>query len=187
VHYFARAAYEGVGRRHPLPKPTNDDELRGRRPRGFEQRLSAAQARLGLRQLKRLEENLAHRRRLSAAYERALRPHGVRVCEPRPEAEPSLVRYPVWTPDRDAAVAALDPYVVAGTWFTSVMEEAVDPTTSGYVPGSCPQAEAAARHLVNLPTHGRVTTDDVPVLTQALLAGLESGSDKKADTPARQP
>lgn len=188
VHYFARAVYEGVGRRHPLPKPTNDDELRGRRPRGFEQRLSAAQARLGLRQLQRLEENLAHRRRLTAAYEQALRPHGVRMCEPRPEAEPSLVRFPVWTSDKEAAVAALDPYVVAGTWFTSVMEEAVDPTSSGYVPGSCPQAEAVARHLVNLPTHGRVTTEDVPVLTRALLAAAQGSSGPQVDAAAsRQP
>jgi dTDP-4-amino-4,6-dideoxygalactose transaminase len=94
------------------------------------------------------------------------------------------VRYPVWTPDRDAAVAALDPHVVAGTWFTSVMEEAVDPTNSGYVPGSCPQAEAAARHLVNLPTHGRVTTDDVPTMTRALLAAIESSSSAYTDAAA---
>ena len=56
-----------------------------------------------------------------------------------------------------------------GTWFTSVLEEAASPTCGGYQPGSCTRAEAAARHLVNLPTHLRVTRRDVAALVPALV------------------
>jgi dTDP-4-amino-4,6-dideoxygalactose transaminase len=55
-----------------------------------------------------------------------------------------------------------------GTWFTSVLEEAVSPACGEYVPGSCPQAEAAAVHLVNLPTHPRVRLADAQAIVEAL-------------------
>ena len=55
-----------------------------------------------------------------------------------------------------------------GTWFTSVQEEAVRPTINGYVEGTCPRAERAARELVNLPTHERVTDRDVDAIVGLL-------------------
>jgi dTDP-4-amino-4,6-dideoxygalactose transaminase len=68
--------------------------------------------------------------------------------------------------DRGAAVDRLRPRAVAGTWFNSVLGESADPAVVGYEAGSCPRAEAAARHLVNLPTHGRVTVDDAERLVE---------------------
>jgi dTDP-4-amino-4,6-dideoxygalactose transaminase len=76
------------------------------------------------------------------------------------------VRYPVWVANRDAAVARLRPRAVAGTWFNSVLGESRDPADVGYEPGSCPRAELAATHLVNLPTHGRVTVADAERLVE---------------------
>src|SRR5436190_21336734 len=58
VHRFARVAYEGMGRRNPLPVPTTLEERRGQRPRYYEQRLSNGQAAIGLCQLSNLERNL---------------------------------------------------------------------------------------------------------------------------------
>jgi dTDP-4-amino-4,6-dideoxygalactose transaminase len=78
------------------------------------------------------------------------------------------VRYPIRVADRERALRALRPLAVPGTWFTSVQEEAVRPTLNGYLAGSCPRAELAARQLVNLPTHGRVTDRDVERLANAL-------------------
>jgi dTDP-4-amino-4,6-dideoxygalactose transaminase len=57
---------------------------------------------------------------------------------------------------------------VLGTWFTSVLEEGASPAAGGYALGSCPAAELAAKHLVNLPTHLRVQPDDVEAITSAL-------------------
>ena len=172
LHVVTRPAYELFGGRNPLPVPTSPEELAGERPREYEQRLAAGQADIALRQLARLEENLAHRRATARAYAEALEPHGFAPPSVAPDAEPAWVRYPVRVADRNAAIRALRRRVVPGTWFTSVQEEAVQPTINGYVEGSCPRAEQAARELINLPTHGRVTPEDVRALAE-LMSGLE--------------
>ncbi len=160
AHVLARAVYELGGCRHPLPRPTEPAELRGERPADFAMRLSNGQAAVGLTQLATLDGNLAHRRGIAGLYRSLLAPHGFRLPEPPPKAATAYVRYPVWVDDRRAVQRAMARRAVLGTWFTSVLEEAVDHGCGGYRLGSCPRAEDAARHLVNLPTHGRVTERD---------------------------
>ena len=116
----------------------------------------------------RLDENVAHRRRIAAHYREALARRGFETPDWPSEAEPAPVRYPVAVADRDAAERAVAPHAVLGTWFTSVLEEARSPADGGYRMGSCPQAEWAASHLVNLPTHPRVRLDDAERLVAAL-------------------
>jgi dTDP-4-amino-4,6-dideoxygalactose transaminase len=168
VHTVARPAYEALGERQPLPVPTSEEELAGERPEHYEERLAAAQAEIGLAQLTRLDQNLAHRRRVAAEYEAALAPMGFIAPAVADDADPAWVRYPVRVADRDAAIRALRRHTVPGTWFTSVQEEAVRPTINGYVAGTCPRAEQAARELVNLPTHPRVDAKDVAAIVDAM-------------------
>lgn len=180
LHRYTRPLYELGGGRNPLPGPTTDEELRGERPPSYEVRLSNAQAVVGLRQLARLDENVSHRRDVATAYAHRLSELGVAAPQPADGADPAYVRYPVWTSDREAAVARLRPHTVPGLWFTSVLEEAADPAAIGYVRGSCPRAEAAATHLVNLPTHARVRAADVDACVAALVGlatppGLRAG------------
>jgi dTDP-4-amino-4,6-dideoxygalactose transaminase len=176
VHRYTRAIYELVGRRSPLPRPTAPSELRGARPANYEQRLSNGQAAILLRQLGRLESNLAHRRTIATACRARLSAQGLSVPSPGANTTPAFVRYPVWVDDRAAATRATAPYVVLGTWFTSVLEEAVSPAHGGYEPGSCPRAEAAAEHLVNIPTHPRVRLQDVDVIASALGSARRAAS-----------
>ncbi len=171
VHRMARAAYEALGEAQPLPRPTSSEELRGGWRPELEQRLSNAQAAVGLRQLRRLDANLAHRRAITAHYARLIAERGLPIPKFPQEAIPSWVRYPFTVPDRSAAVRATHPHVVLGTWFTSVLEEALTPADGDYVAGTCPKAEDAARHLVNFPTHGRVRKEDTVTLVDALPAG----------------
>lgn len=168
VHCVTRAIYERIGRHHPLPRPTSPAELAGARPANYEQRLSNAQAALGLRQLRRLETNLAHRRAVATAYHARLSERGVDLRIPPARVESSFVRFPVWVEDREAAVRLTEPHTVVGTWFTSVLEEAVSPRHGGYEPGSCPRAELATKHLINLPTHERVTAEDIDAISTAV-------------------
>ena len=168
VHRFARAAYDRAGRRQPLPMPTQPSELEGGPRTDYEQRLANAQAAIGLRQLARLERNVAHRRMIAATYAGALARTGCTLPDVPAPAEPCWVRFPVHVADRAQAVRALAPHAVAGTWFSSVLEEAISVASGDYVAGSCPVAEDAARHLVNLPTHGRVRPGDAARIAGAL-------------------
>jgi perosamine synthetase len=170
THVIARAAYEFGGERHPLPRPTEAAELHGKRPSGFARRLSNGQAAVGVTQLAALEANLAHRRRIAEHYQALLAPHGFRLPEPPAASRPVYVRYPVWVEDRSSTARAVASRAVLGTWFTSVLEEAVDPRYGGYLPGSCPRAEDAARHLVNLPTHARVDERDAAEIAARLIS-----------------
>ncbi len=168
VHRFTRDVYEGFGRRSPLPRPTVNEELRGSKPRDYAQRFSNGQAAVGLQQLRQLEANVRHRRQLADVYRDALLQYGIPSLTVPPDSAPAYVRYPVWVEDRDAVLRATARYAVLGTWFTSVLEEAVSPETLGYVPGSCPIAEKTVKHLINLPTHQRVTPRDAQTLVEVI-------------------
>jgi dTDP-4-amino-4,6-dideoxygalactose transaminase len=176
VHGYMRAIYESLGERHPLPRPTTGEEQRGVRPANYEQRLSNAQANLGLRQLRRLEANLRHRRTIANGLDVWLSEHGLDTPHKPRGAVPAFLRYPLWVQDRAAAVHAVRRQVDLGTWFSSVLEEAVSPACGDYEMGSCPQAELAASHLVNLPTHLRVRLEDVEMIASTLAnhAGLRA-------------
>jgi dTDP-4-amino-4,6-dideoxygalactose transaminase len=173
VHRAARSVYERSGRRNPLPRPTTSEERKGQKPRDYERRLSNAQAAVGLCQLRNLEKNLRHRQLVANAYRGRLSGCGVRLPQVPAKAEPAFVRYPVWVEDRPRVMRALAPHTVVGTWFTSVLEEAESPGVVGYELGSCPRAEEAARHLINLPTHPRVGASDVGRLVTALKQALD--------------
>jgi perosamine synthetase len=169
LYRLARPIYERLGRRNPLPLAMTAEEERGDRPPHYEQRLSNGQAAVALRQLRRLETNLRHRRAIAAAYRERLAALGFAVPRVPPGAESALVRYPVWVRDREETLRTVTPHAVLGTWFTSVLEDSAAPPSSfAYEQGSCPVAEAAAVHLVNLPTHLRVELRDVDLIAAAL-------------------
>jgi dTDP-4-amino-4,6-dideoxygalactose transaminase len=170
LNRYNRKIYALLGRRHPLPRATSDEEARGGRPATYEQSLSNAQAALGLRQLRRLASNLAHRRATAMAYNVQLSAQGVYVPHPPDGAEPAFVRYPVWVDDRAAVIRRAARHAVLGTWFTSVLQGAVSPECGDYEMGSCPRAEAAAKHLINLPTTPHVSPHDVELIVAAVMA-----------------
>jgi perosamine synthetase len=168
LHRYVREIYELIGERSPLPGPTTGEEARGEQPPNYARRLANGQAALGLRQLRRLDANVARRREVARRYTARLSEEGMPTHAAPAVAEPALVRYPVWVEDRESAVRAVAPYAKLGMWFTSTLQESAAPQFVDYVDGSCPRAEAAAQHLVNLPTNPRVTDADVYALVAAL-------------------
>jgi perosamine synthetase len=165
---YLQAVYQRSGSRELMPGATRDEEARGQMPPRYAQRLSNAQAALGLRQLRRLDANLAHRRRLAGEYRRLLAGRGCDLPLVPPGSEPAFVRFPIWVEDRAETIRSAAPWAVLGDWFTSVLEEAADPGAGGYVEGSCPVAESAARHLVNLPTHPNTRLRDARAIARAI-------------------
>jgi perosamine synthetase len=168
VHRYPRRIYELIGRRNPLPQATSASESQGMRPPGYERRLSNAQAAVGLSQFRGLEANLAHRRAISDLYAARLGELRHELPQAPQRAAPAYVRFPLRVRDRAATISALARHAVLGTWFTSVLEESETSAAIGYVTGSCPRAELAARQLVNLPTHPRVRRADAERIVAAL-------------------
>jgi dTDP-4-amino-4,6-dideoxygalactose transaminase len=117
-------------------------------------------------------------------YEDVLRGTPARLPQHRAEARPAYVRYPVFVPDRAAAVDALSRHTVPGLWFTSVLEEARRPSELGYRAGDCPNAEACACQLVNLPTHPRVSLRQADRIAGALAAAVGPAATDYSLAPA---
>jgi perosamine synthetase len=124
----------------------------------FFKAMSCIQAKSGLRQLKKIETNIAHRKEMAEVYDALLaeknwpdRKYDKSVIDP------VMVRYPLRTAEKNRAIAdAAKAGVELGSWFDSPLHQI---TTSfeayDYKIGMCPQAEKAAREVVNLPLHPR--------------------------------
>ena len=132
---------------------TPDSELSGASAPDYAVGLRPWSAALGLRQLRRAEAVWAARRRQAAAYDALLAGAPGWTLPVHGEGE-VLLRYPVriGDPAQRAAVMrglkALD--IVPGVWFDDVVHPA-GCLRYGYETGTCPEGEAAARAVLNLP------------------------------------
>jgi perosamine synthetase len=156
-------------RTHLAPGATDKAETMGQKPQNYLQRLSNGQAEIALRQLIRLEKNLNHRRKIARMLKYRLDMRGFHTPKIPIGANPSYVRYPLMVSDRSIAVSATKGQVILGQWFDSVLEESTSPEYGDYQKGSCPMAELAAEHLVNLPTHTRFHERDIDPIISSLL------------------
>jgi dTDP-4-amino-4,6-dideoxygalactose transaminase len=136
---------------------SSNEEFRPEMPPGFLRSMSPSQARAGLRGLRRLDDNIRHRRHMTDLYDRLLTEAGLTPAARPADAQPVLVRYPVRVPDKPRAIAeAPAAKVELGTWFECPLHPEETPMELyHYTPGLCPVAEDACRHVVNLPTHPR--------------------------------
>lgn len=121
--------------------------------------MGAAQGRSGLRQLKKLDKNIAHRRKMRTVYDQLLTEAGFDIPQLTiPDyMDPVLVRYPVRVADKEKALAeAPTRGVEVGSWFECPLHPIETPMhLYDYEQGMCPVAEKACREVVNLPTHPR--------------------------------
>ena len=154
---FATALFRWLTRRGAVIGSSDAGEFVPEMPEGFVTGMSAGQARAGLRQMRRLDRNLAHRRRMKQIYDDLLREVGWDVPGAADDTHPVLVRYPLRVSDKWRAVAqAPRRFIELGTWFECPLHPIETPMEMyGYQEGMCPVAEQACREVVNLPTHPR--------------------------------
>lgn len=124
----------------------------------FFKAISCVQAKSGLRQLKKIEANISHRKKVAELYDVLLAEKNWPGRKyDRAVIDPVMVRYPVRTGEKNRAIAdAAKSGVELGNWFDSPLHQI---TTSleayDYKIGMCPEAEKASREVVNLPLHPR--------------------------------
>ena len=140
-----------------------EEKHKNQMPADFFMGASCVQARAGISQLKGLEKNLAHRRRMTQLYDELLAAKGWSITEPPAHTDPVLVRYPVCITEKWPALEQSPKCgVELGSWFESPLHPKETDVQSGhYQWGMCPQAEKAAREVVNLPVHPRVSESTV--------------------------
>jgi dTDP-4-amino-4,6-dideoxygalactose transaminase len=138
--------------------------------------MSNIQAKSGLRQLKRIDQNIAHRKKMAQFYDHLLEEQSwISRKYDRSVMDPVMVRYPVRITEKDRALAeAAKAGIELGSWFECPLHPIETPLNAyDYLVGMCPEAEKASREVVNLPLHPRVnektakkTVDFITRLTQ---------------------
>ncbi len=133
-------------------------EFEPKMEKNFFKAMSSVQARAGIRQLRKLEKNIAHRREMAELYDELLSGHGwpIRNYDNK-TMNPVMVRYPVRIKEKDIAIKkAASAGIELGSWFECPLHPIETPLEKyDYEPGMCPEAEKAAKEVVNLPLHPR--------------------------------
>ena len=124
----------------------------------FFKTMSSVQCRAGLCQMKKIEQNIAHRERMACLYDHLLEKKGWMSRRfDKSIMEPVMVRYPVRIAEKTKAIAeSAKAGIEIGSWFECPLHPIETPLDSyDYKIGMCPQAEKASREVVNLPLHPR--------------------------------
>jgi dTDP-4-amino-4,6-dideoxygalactose transaminase len=122
--------------------------------------MSPYQVRHGLHQIRKIEQNIAHRKNAAVVYDQLLTQKSFpsRYYD-KSLIDPVLVRYPLRINEKTKAIEmAASAGVELGSWFecplhpVETLLEKYD-----YIPGMCPVAEKASKETVNLPLHPRTS------------------------------
>ncbi len=166
-HYFRASAGKALlvlaQKIKLLSRAVELEEQRGVRPSHIHYAYSPALAHLLLTQLEQLESFTVHRRKVAAAYQKALPKAHVTLPSPLPESKPAWLRFPLQVDDPiDMRHQAREVGMLLGDWYNAPLVPGnCSLAAFQYEPGSCPVAEEATRHVINLPTYPRLSMKQV--------------------------
>lgn len=137
-------------------------------------RMSNIQAKIGLSQLKNLQQNIHHRKEIFLKFCDIFR--GVKIKN----TSEAPLRFVLEVNNRDEWIKTLSPIVNIETWFDSCAHGKKENLWEiGYKEGECPVAEEVTERIINFPTHLKVRTGDVEKialkLDDKLLKGIVNG------------
>lgn len=142
---------------------SHKEEFGIRIPGGYARRASGMQCRVGLKAMLEIETNNEHRCMLARRYLEELPELGYVVPKLPSGAEAPILRFPLRVANKKEVLEhSLKCGVEIGSWFECPLHpQETDQDAFGYRRRSCPEAEKAAREVVNLPTHRRVSNRDI--------------------------
>lgn len=138
-----------------ISRAVSAEERQGHPPDVMRWRFSPALLPLLELQLQKLPRFTAHRRQITARYTSAF-PAALPVDRIRPPQ--ALLRFPLRLTNRNTMLRdAKAHHLLLGDWYASPVVPAAIAAVTGYIDGSCPNAEAIASEIINLPTYPRLT------------------------------
>jgi len=152
-----------------LSKAVQPVEKLGGQPTHFNYRYSPALAFLLLKQLAKLDSYTVHRRRIVKQYQASLSKE-VKQPHPQTDTQPSWLRYPVLVENpKQLRYEAKGEEILLGDWYDSPLGPADSSLDKfDYQSGSCPEAEKVSQHVINLPTHPRLSSSQARAVINLL-------------------
>ena len=155
---FAQGLFRYLTKKGAVVGSSSTDEFEPVKASDFFKGVSGVQARSGLRQLKKIERNITHRKEMAQLYDRLFEERGWSARQYDASImQPIMVRYPVRITEKDKALAeAAKTGIELGSWFECPLHPIETPLAAyDYQLGMCPEAEKASNEVVNLPLHLR--------------------------------
>lgn len=155
---YAQGLFRFLTKKGAVVGSSDTSEFRPVMAPDFFKAASRVQARLGLKKLAKIKQNIAYRRKMAQLYDELFSKRGWPVRQyDATIIEPVLVRYPVRIAEKDKALAeAAKEGIELGSWFESPLHPKETPLELyDYKVGMCPEAEKASASVVNLPLHLR--------------------------------
>lgn len=163
-HSVGKIGLVTAQRLHILSKVLTPNEKKGQQPLHLHYRFPGALAELLQHQLEKLSRFTTRRQEIAARYQQALA-NNPRLALPTLSAnsQPAWLRYPILVENPiKLHQQAKQHYMLLGDWYdTPLAPRDVEPCVLGYNPGSCPNAETVAKHVINLPTYPLLTDQQV--------------------------
>jgi dTDP-4-amino-4,6-dideoxygalactose transaminase len=120
-------------------------------------RLSNIQAKVGIRQMNELEQNIAHRREIAHQYDSIFGLYQQQFDGSQVDRKHVFLRYSFLISDHTAFKKQFSKYMHLGEWFNSIaIGRNKDFHEIYYQDGECPIGEMVAYHSANFPTHNKI-------------------------------
>jgi len=184
LFWAVQGLYRLLGRLGLAIGSSTGAELDCREPRDYRKRMGGLQAKELRRLLAATDRMVARRRENAAVVEAELTRHGLPSAVVPAGCDPVWLRYPLRVGNKEALLAAARrAQVELGDWFLSpVHPNQVNWAASAYAAGSCPEAERAAREIVNLPTHDRLEAAEIARIVAFVAAHAEAPTSDQRST-----
>lgn len=167
-------------RLHLLSKAVHWKEKQGMKPGYFPKSLPNALALLAAYQFTKLERFNAHRREIAKMYQESLRDQKLILPAESGERSAIYLRYPVGYAKAHSLIRhAWKKNLLLGDWYTTpIAPSDTRAEKVQYMRGSCPVAEKLAGRTFNLPTHIRITPNEVKKIIAFLKQEIAENDDR---------
>ncbi len=164
-HFYRKLSSLGI-----VIGSSSNEELEYKMPESYEMKMSDWQKNLLFEKSEEIEKVIEHRKWIVSLYEDSLRKRGMEIVQLPKYYDPIFLRYPLLVKDKAKTLKeAKQRRVELGDWFVSP----VHPNKNGwekinYQKGMCPIAEHVCNHIINLPTHMRITEQEIKRIIQVI-------------------
>lgn len=139
-----------------LNRPVYQEEMEGKKPKAFPQKISPSQTALILNQLNKIERFNQTRRNDCRLYKEHFQQNIIKTNDY------PLLRYPLLVGERDTLLQkAKKKKMILGNWYHHVVDpQGVDLKKIKYY-HNCPKSQYVAQHIINLPTYPTLTREQI--------------------------
>lgn len=155
---LAQSLFRWLTKKGIVVGSSSTEEFNPNKAPDFFKGMSEVQAKVGNCQIRKLNKNIAHRKEMAQLYDDLLAKKGWKTRQYDSSVQdPIMVRYPVRITEKDKALEeAASHGIELGSWFECPLHPIETPLEKyDYQIGMCPEAEKAAKEVVNLPLHPR--------------------------------